>query len=269
MKIIHVTDPHVRPPGETLYGIDTGARLKAVVDDVNRRHPDADLFVVTGDLTHHGEPAAYAEVKRILANLSVPSRLLLGNHDARPSFREMFPAHPVDDSGFVQSWIDGPGRVGRLIFLDTHEAGRIAGHLCERRLAWLDRTLASAEGRAVTVFQHHPALNVGARHFDHICLMEPAPYLDLLHRHGGGIRHVFFGHIHLPVTGCWPGGITYTAGRGCSHQMVLDLKNGDTPWVAGVANYNVIILEDDQFVVHAFDAIAADEIGMAIAPTGP
>ena len=269
MKIIHVTDPHVRPYGETIYGIDSGARLEAVVEDINTRHPDAELVAVTGDLTHHGEPAAYDRVRTILGDLRVPYRLMLGNHDLRTNFRTTFPDHPIDENGFVQSVLDAPGRVGRLVFLDTHEEGWIGGRMCAKRLTWLAARLTEAGDRPVTIFQHHPPLPVGAPHFAHICMSDPRDYLSLLAAHTGGIRHVFIGHIHLPLTGVFAGGIPFTAGRGCSHQMVLDLANGDAPWTAGVANYNVVLLGDDDLFIHAFDMLRFQQIGTAEAPNGP
>ena len=100
-------------------------------------------------------------------------------------------------------------------------------------------------------------------------MAEPEPLLRLLRSHAAGVRHMFIGHIHLPLTGSWPGGLAFTAGRGCSHQMVLDLEAGDAPWVAGVPNYNVIIAGEDDLFVHAFDLIDADGIGTARAPKGP
>jgi 3',5'-cyclic AMP phosphodiesterase CpdA len=269
LKIIHITDPHVRPPGETIYGVDSAARLAAVIADVNARHADADLVAVTGDLTHHGEPGAYARVVEILARLSIPYRLMLGNHDRRPAFRAAFPSHPVDASGFVQSAIDAPGRIGRLLFLDTHEPGRIGGRMCAERLGWLAARLEEAGDRPVIVFQHHPPLPVGAPHFDNICMAEPEPYLDVLRRHPGGVRHIFLGHIHVPLTGVFPGGLAFTAGRGCSHQMVPDLTQGNVPWAAGVANYNVIVLGENDYYVHGFDMIGVEPIGMAERPSGP
>lgn len=269
MKIIHITDPHVRPLGQTIYDVDSGARLKAVIDDVNDRHGDADLVAVTGDLTHYGEPEAYARVAGLLANSRVPYRLMLGNHDKRAAFRAAFKDHPVDENGFVQSFIDAPGRIGRLLFLDTHEEGRIGGHICERRLAWLQARLAEAQGRPVVIFQHHPPLPVSAPHFDNICMATPQPYLDVLHAHSGGVRHIFLGHIHIPLSGVFRGGLPFTAGRGCSHQMVLDFKNPNAPWAAGVPNYNIVLIDDDDLFVHAFDLINAPRIGTAEAPAGP
>ncbi|MFM9940804.1 MAG: phosphodiesterase [Hyphomicrobiaceae bacterium] len=269
MKIIHITDPHVRPLGQSIYGVDSGARLQTVINDVNERHGDADLVAITGDLTHYGEPDAYDRVSALLANLRIPYRLMLGNHDKRPSFRAAFGGHPVDENGFVQSFIDAPGRIGRLLFLDTHEASRIGGHMCELRLAWLKARLREAGSRPVVVFQHHPPLPVSAPHFDNICMASPQPYLDLLRAHPGGVRHIFLGHIHVPLTGVFPGGLPFTAGRGCSHQMVLDFKNPNAPWAAGVPNYNIILLGDDDLYIHNFDLIGAEQIGVAEAPDGP
>ena len=103
MKIIHITDTHLVPAGQTLHTLDPAARLKRVLDDVNQTHPDADLVVLTGDLTQDGNPAAYALLKSLLSELSMPVRLLLGNHDARDNFRAAFPDHPVDRHGFIQS----------------------------------------------------------------------------------------------------------------------------------------------------------------------
>lgn len=269
MKIIHVTDPHVRPPGETLLGVDTAGRLAEVIEDVNARHGDADLVAITGDLTHYGEPDAYVRVASLVARLQMPYVLMLGNHDLRSSFRSAFPDHPVDEHGFVQSFIDAPGRIGRLLFLDTHEEGRIGGLLCKQRISWLRQRLEEARGRPVTIFQHHPPLPIGAPHFDNICMTDPGAYLELLRAHPGGVRHIFLGHVHVPVSGAFPGGLAFTAGRGCSHQMVPALDKGDVPWAAGRANYNVILLEENALYIHAFDMLDAVPIGMARAPAGP
>lgn len=268
MKIIHITDPHVRPAGESLLGIDTGDRFSKVIQDVNTRHADADLVAITGDLTHYGEPAAYARVAELLKGLRLPYRLMLGNHDRRPAFRNAFPDHPIDDNGFVQSIIDPPGLGSRLLFLDTHEEGYVGGRLCEKRLGWLERRLDEAQDRPVVLFQHHPPLSVGAAHFNNICMAEPQPFLQALRTHGR-VRHIFLGHVHIPVTGSFAGGIPFTAGRGCSHQMVLDMEHPDAPWTNGVANYNIILLGEDDLYIHAFDMIDAPKIGTAIAPPGP
>ena len=42
LKLIHVTDTHLRPEGELLLGMDPVARFQQVMHSVSRRHGDAD-----------------------------------------------------------------------------------------------------------------------------------------------------------------------------------------------------------------------------------
>ena len=67
MKIIHITDLHLMPRGETLWGLDPFARLDAALTDIAAHHADADLCVITGDLTEKGDVAAYEMLKQRLA----------------------------------------------------------------------------------------------------------------------------------------------------------------------------------------------------------
>jgi len=268
MKIIHITDTHLVGPGGTIYGLDPAARLEAVVDDIAARHADAELAVITGDLADCGEPHAYRTLAALLARLPMPVRLIIGNHDSRANFIAAFPDHPVDASGFVQSVLDAPGGLGRLLFLDTNEPGWSGGRYCADRLVWLDARLREAEDRPVLVFMHHPPFQLGVRHFERICLAEPQPFLTRLRQHRGGVRHLFLGHVHIPVSGVLAG-IPFTAGRGCNHQIVLDFDAKECRWAAGAPNYSIIMLDEAGLFVHAFDLVGAPQIGVGQFPPGP
>ena len=63
-KLIHLTDPHLVSPGRKLYALDPLGRLEAAIDAINARHGDATAVFITGDLTHWGEPDAYAALAR-------------------------------------------------------------------------------------------------------------------------------------------------------------------------------------------------------------
>ncbi len=269
MKILQITDTHIRAPGERIYGLDPSERLAAVIADINRRHADADLVVVTGDLTDIGDPKAYAILKELLVDLRIPYRLLLGNHDRRPAFRAVFPEHPAAAHGFVQSCLDAPGRAGRLLFLDSQEDGRVGGYFCAKRLAWIAARLDEAAERPVTVFLHHPPLPVGVPHFANICMAEPEPFLELLREHPGGVRQIVFGHVHIAVSGVYPGGLPFSGGRSCNHHIVLDFARADVDWAAGGPNYTIIALHDDAAFVHAFDLLDAAVVGHGQPCPGP
>lgn len=269
MKIVQITDLHLILPGETIYGLDPAQRLREVVDDLLARQSDADLVVFTGDLTDRGDAEAYEILKREIARLPMPVRLLLGNHDNRSVFRAVFPDTAVDEMGFVQSVLDAPNSTDRLLFLDTHETGWSGGRYCSDRLTWLDQQLSDAADRPVTVFMHHPPGDIGVTHFECINLHDPAPLVRRLKAHPGGVRMIFIGHVHLPMSGILPGGLPFTAGRGCNHHMVLDFSAKDCLWVAGGPNYSVILMNDASLIVYPVDLIGAPLVGNGAYPPGP
>ncbi len=106
LRRIHLTDTHILPAGETNYGLDPTERLRAAVESIAARHgpygaAPAEFVIITGDLTHHGQPEAYAELRRILDGLPMAFHLMLGNHDERAHFRTAFPEAPTDEGGFI------------------------------------------------------------------------------------------------------------------------------------------------------------------------
>ncbi|UCI30242.1 metallophosphoesterase [Mesorhizobium sp. B4-1-4] len=176
MKIIQLSDPHLMAPGGLLYGSDPLAGLDACLADIGENHADADLVVISGDLTNDGERAAYAALHERLAQFSPPCRLMLGNHDDRAVFLEMFP-HAAEQ-GFVQSVFDGSE--GRLILLDTLDSGQVEGRLCAARLGWLDERLQEAHDRPVFLFMHHPPFRIHMPVLDAVKLADADTFHDLL-----------------------------------------------------------------------------------------
>ena len=269
MKIIHITDTHIVPEGETIQGLDPAERLSSVVDDVLRRHADADLVVITGDLTDRGDTASYSRLSAIIKRLNMPVRLMIGNHDDRNTFVECFPEHPRDRNGFIQSTLDRVNSPGRLLFLDTNEAGWSGGRYCDARLNWLASELEEAGDAPVWVFMHHPPVDLGVAHFEKIGLSDREKFLDTLEFKSASVRHIFAGHVHVPVNGTTPRGTPFTAGRSCNHQIILDFSARDCAWAAGSPNYGIITLSDRGTFVHAFDMIEAKQVGVGAYPPGP
>lgn len=269
MKIIQITDTHLVPAGHLVHGLDPAARLARIVADVCARHADADLAVLTGDLVNDGDLDAYRLLRETLTPLPMPVRLLLGNHDLRPAFRAVFPDAATDPDGFVQSVLDGPDGAGRLLFLDSVSEGFIGGVYCPARREWLAATLAERPGTPVTIFVHHPPVAHGMRHFEHIGLHDAAPLMALLGAHPGGVRHIFFGHIHVPFSGVTADGIAFSAGRGCNHQFIVDFDDPTPFWTAGPLNYTVILLDRTGVRVHAVDTLEAEPIARAEYCPGP
>ncbi len=251
---IHLTDIHLVAGDEPLYGLNPAERLEACIADINARHADAAFCIVTGDLAHWGEPGAYARLRRALDRLAIPVHLMIGNHDDRGRFRQAFPECPVDAEGFVQFTLETPA--GQFLLTDTAMPGVAHGDLCPRRLGWLAARLdeAAAADRPVFLFMHHPPVAVGLAGMDAIALRDPAALLAVLEPHRARVRHLFFGHLHRPVSGSWHG-IPFSTLRGTSHQVALDFVAG-----AGIIRgshepptYAVVRIDAAAVVVHVHD----------------
>ncbi len=250
MKIIQVTDVHMVPRGRNLLGLNPRARLEACFADINRNHGDAAYCILTGDLADRGEPAAYVELRELLGGLKLPWRLLIGNHDDRAAFTKAFPSQPLDANGFVQHALDL--EAGRLLLLDTNEPGSGAGSYCANRAAWLEAELKRAGEKPVYIFMHHPPFDINIPSLDRIRLLEVGELARVLDG-CRNIRHLFFGHVHRPVSGSWRG-IPFSALRSTVHQVALDFKTPrKVPYSYEPPAYAVVFLEPEQTLVHFHD----------------
>ena len=53
MKIIHFSDIHIHD--QLIIGQDSIERFQIALDHLSKNHLDSDLFVISGDLSHHGK----------------------------------------------------------------------------------------------------------------------------------------------------------------------------------------------------------------------
>jgi Icc protein len=253
MKFVQLSDTHIVAPGGRLHGLDPRRRLEACVTDINAHHPDAAFCIVSGDLAHEGDPAAYAVLREVLDDLSMPCHLMIGNHDHRGRFQQAFSATGRDPGGFVQYVVATP--LGDFLLLDTVEPGSDAGRYCGRRLAWLAERLEESRERGAWLFMHHPPFDIGIPSLDRIRLLDPEPLSGLIDAHDH-VRHLFFGHVHRPVSGSWRG-IPFSAVRGTNHQVAFDQhterpvpKSHESP------AYAVVFANEENTVVHFHDYLA-------------
>lgn len=254
-KIIHLSDLHLCPEGERVVGFDPAARLEAVLAAIRRDHTDADLCLVSGDLTDRGDAQSYKRLRGLFSGFPLPLCLMLGNHDRREAFRQVFADAADDGSVFVQGVIN-LGR-WRIVFVDTlDEAFPSQGRLCAARLAWLDDTLTAAPNMPTILALHHPPFDLGLEYFRAMLLMQGPALEASLDRHRQVI-HLMFGHVHIPVFGSWRGR-SFSAARGTCHPMLPPFKGMTTDYVDRLPSYEVVVLGDDTVLVHHVE-VDADE----------
>lgn len=259
MKFIHVTDPHLVAPPAELMGLDPRHRLGQAVASINAHHADAELCVITGDLTHWAEPGAYAALASILRDLTVPWYPLIGNHDTREALGEAFPDLAWSPDGFLHYTIET--EAGRFVVLDTLDPGKAGGRLCEARLRWLrdQLTTALADKVDVFLFMHHAPMRVGIHGIDAIRLANGDDLAACL-RGFTHLRHIFFGHLHRACHGSW-NGIPFSTVKATAHQVAL-ITDATTPLTASTENpaYAVCLLGPNSVVVHDHSYLEEDRV---------
>src|SRR5262245_62560638 len=92
---------------------------------------------------------------------------------------------------------------------------------------------------------------------DQITLADPARFMAVVRPHRARIRHLFFGHLHRPVSGSWLG-IPFSTLRGTNHQVCFELS----PKAAHLTcheppAYAVVLISEDTVVIHTHDYLDA------------
>lgn len=248
MKIIHISDIHLTVPGEEMGGLDPHARFEQALADVATHHADAARVIITGDLTHWGEQAAYEALQQAIAGLQIPVRMMIGNHDNRRTFLSVFKDHPTDAAGFVNhaETLDGV----RFIYLDSVGEQTHAGHFCETRRAWVQNELAGCD--RARIFLHHNPMLLNLPAVDKIALVEEdrGPFRDLIQDHAAKLDYIHFGHVHAPIHGCFAG-VQFASVPSTGNQSIPDFDESELLKSAPMApSYFVLLIDGADTSIH-------------------
>lgn len=249
MKFIHLSDIHILPRPQTIKGVDVCARLDAAVESINANFADAELCMVTGDMTDSAEIESYIEARRILDRLPMPWHALMGNHDGHSSNAKKVLANlPWQPDGSLQYTLDTA--VGTFIVLDSSVVGHLdSGRLSRSRLAYLREQLviAQASQKDVFLFMHHVPFDIGIHWLDGMKLENGDELWDVL-RGFDNVRQIFMGHIHRPTHGSWHG-IPFSTVRSTAHQVALRFEH-EHQFIGETPSYAVVLVDEDQVVIH-------------------
>jgi 3',5'-cyclic-AMP phosphodiesterase len=234
--IAHITDFHVRGPGELMGDrIPTDDRLREVVQALNRMDPQPDLVVGTGDLVNDGDraggaPDQYQNLAGILAELQAPALMIPGNHDDRTQMRLHLADYLMPETQSSDLALDRPitGEITTaglgIIALDTTVPGQPLGLVGTEQLSWLARRLSAEPDRPTLIIQHHPPFDSGIEFMDEMGLVDAAQLEDTLRGHTQVVG-VLCGHLHRPITCRFAETVAITA-PSTGAQLALRL-NGD------------------------------------------
>jgi Icc protein len=222
-------------------------RLDAALSVLRDLDPRPDLMLATGDIANDGDDAlSYRRWKDAIAGLPFPVFGLMGNHDSREPYRDLFPDVPHVD-GFIQYAIEGHPL--RILVLDTLEVGRHGGGFCETRAAWLEARLDEAPDRPTLIALHHPPIDTGIAWLTE----DPqAPWIARLRaaiEGRGNIVAIVAGHVHRSIVTTWAG-TSLIVCSSTAPQVALDLRPIDPE---NPDDRPMIVAEPPVYALHRWD----------------
>ena len=260
MKIIHFSDIHIH--SNSILGNDPVERFQLALEHVKNNHLDADMFVITGDIAHHGDFASYESFNKILIKSKLPDhlypKLMMGNHDDRNIFKNYFKDTPIDQNGFVQYKVEQQEK--RFLFLDTTNPKSHQGHYCQKRQVWLKQQLIKSlkKNQSVYIFMHHNPLPLVKLESDYLGLLDRNEFQSILKDYKNIIKHIFFGHQHLTVSGNYLE-IPFSSPRSINHPLVPNFAKKYRLGSANTdPNYNIVLINKESTIIHNEDFLKVE-----------
>ena len=252
MILGQLTDSHIKVGGRLAYGLfDSKVMFEAAIKRLNNMMPKVDAVIVTGDLTDIGLPEEYERLRECLDQIDAPWFPIPGNHDERRNFLKCFGDLPAlkDCDEFAHYCVeDFPIR---MIGLDTVVDGKPYGHLCDKRLQWLDRILREQPDKPTLLFMHHPPIKVGITHMDVQNLLNGEALFECIAPHQQ-VKHLACGHVHRAIETCVNGVGVSVAPNG-AHAVALDLEpDGPACFEMDPAAFRIFRIDDEtmQIISH-------------------
>ena len=247
MTLVQLSDLHLRA-GEDGHG--PAERLRRVVQRVAELQPRPAAMLLSGDLADEPSPAAYEQVRQLLAPLALPIHAIPGNHDSRDLLRAHFSPEDAPANAPVHFAV----RCGplRLVGCDTTLAGSDGGAMGEDERDWLQQALSQEPETPTLLAMHHPPVVTGIRLMDEIALdAGDRVALEALLCSHPQVQAITCGHVHTTMT-------TSFAGRpllicpSTNSAICLDLRPLETvPFsVSQSLGFVVHTLMDERLVSH-------------------
>jgi 3',5'-cyclic AMP phosphodiesterase CpdA len=249
VKLILFSDPHMTT-GRPICGRSPAEWLRRAAAHATEHHPDADACIILGDLVDGGAPAEYLALRDELSAMPFACRLMLGNHDDREAFLDVFAPMATDENGFLQSTFD----VGdmRCILLDSLSPGESGGALDGGRLEWLAARLGETS-RPCLIFLHHPPVATGMPAFEEIGLRDRAALQAVIAEHRDHVAALFFGHCHMSVAGTIAGVPAFGV-RSVVCQSIPNFRDRRFLSAPGLPPaYTVVLVDDGALTVHVVE----------------
>jgi len=249
LTLIHFTDTHIAAD-QPFLNIDSYSKLRNAIAAVQAMETRPDAVIISGDLTHNGNEAAYIRFKELVDEIEntfhVPVLMAMGNHDFRVPFRSIVLGIADSDENAPYYYSQMIGDV-RVIVLDSKVPGKEIGFIDPEQLAWLAKELATPVAGGNIVVLHHPPLPNPIMPQDHV--LSNAAELGAILR-GQPIHAILCGHIHFHSIGLF-NGILCAAGTGVA--FTLDPSATQGLRMLNGSGFNLIAIRDGVLTVNTIE----------------
>lgn len=256
LRIIQLSDLHLyQDPDGLLAGVPTWATFRSVLKEVERREPDPDYLILTGDLAQDELFETYVMLRQALGPWLGRCRIIPGNHDNRGNIRKAFPElFPQSEGPLTFNQLAGGWRI---IGLDSQIPGEVRGRVDSAQLAWLRAELASAPDTPTLLFVHHPPIPINVAWIDDLGLNDATELVELIET-SPQVKIVCAGHVHQEFSGHIGTADIYTTPSTCVQFGARSEKELDTK----MAGYRTFTLDGDgyQTEVHRLSESGRDAI---------
>lgn len=224
MLVAQVTDLHIGFDRGNIHELNV-RRLNLVIDQLNAMRPKPSLLLVTGDMVDNGDDDdAYQHMRALVARWDGPLAWAVGNHDDRATFLRHFPEVATDANGFVQYEFDHGGV--RFVVLDTLDAGRHGGMVCELRANWLKARLAERTEVPTLLVLHHPPVDTGIDWMSALSCEAWVQRLEAVVSPARQVIGMIAGHVHRPIATSFAGKLLSVCAS-TAPTLALDLEDID------------------------------------------
>lgn len=244
--IAHLSDMHLIAGDALLHGhIDTVSQLRQALARVEQSAQHFDALVLSGDLTDHAQPEAYALLREIVepvaARLGAPVIMTGGNHDERRALALGLYGVDTDEPQDAVTMVRGL----RIIAMDSALPGFHHGGFSDAQYAWLSGQLAQPAEHGTILVMHHPPIRYHSPLMQLLDFEESSRLRAALE--GTDVRAILSGHLHVTSFGTLgtipvfvAGGVSYVDDAGAPRELLIG--------VDGPQSWNLIEVHADDVV---------------------
>lgn len=195
IRIIQLTDIHLlEDSNASLKGVNTQRRFEILENALKEAHwHNANVILLTGDLSQDGSLAAYQRLSEGLAEFPGAIYWLPGNHD-----NPIYLSEGLVGKNIHSEKIISPNTHWQIVLLDSTYPGKIPGKMRESELDFLQDALSQNPERFTLIALHHQVVELGDPAVDNIRLLNADDVWDIVHHYPKVIAMVC-GHIHYPA----------------------------------------------------------------------